>query len=225
MPPTGSFLSSASRSLGLASTLTDADILRPMFRTARGFLLLAPPAFLAALASVVFFYPKAVSDFSPYPFLIETLGRSLGQRPVGRFVATSALFFLLPYLMTGFLLLLSDFGITAARRLWQPTALPGKRVSPRPLFPEARWTFIGFGIALPLSCGYVLVNVARGGELPGGINVAPLIIAAYPFLTTGIALAIAVLVAVPRGLYRWLGTPAVTRQGVPSRRGPESSSK
>lgn len=196
-----------------------------MFRTARGFLLLAPPAFLAALLSVVLLYPKAASNFSPYPFLIDTLGQSLGQRPIGRFVATSSLFFLLPFVMTGFLLLLSDLGITSARRLWRPTLAPGAAERPKPLYPEARWTFIGLGMGLPLSCGYVLVNFARGGELPGGINVAPLIVAAYPFLTSSLSLVAAFAVAVPRGLYQWLGSPRVTRQTSHPAQRPESTSK
>lgn len=191
-----------------------------MFRTARGFLQLAPPAFLAALLSVVLFYPKAASDFSPYPFLVDALGKTLGQKPIGRFTAVSTLFFLLPYVLTGVLLLISDLGVSSFRRLWQetpPKERPERSSSPKPLLPEARWTFIGVGLLLPLTCGYVLVKAARGGELPGGINVAPFIVAAYPFATTAIALVLTFLVALPRGLFRFIGSPKVTREEGQSR--------
>jgi len=176
-----------------------------MFRTARGFLLIAPPAFLAALAAFLLTHSRAAETFVPYPFLAEALGPSLARRPVGRFAVASALFFFIPYFVTGLLLLLSDAGLGAASNLWSSAG--GKKAEPpaRPRVPpEAMAALAGGAVVLSWFGGTALDRVAHGGELPGGVNVAPLLVAAIPFLATGFALALATVVAIPRALARLL---------------------
>ncbi len=185
-----------------------------MFRTARGFLLAAPPAFVAALVSILVFYSGLAADFSPYPFLTSAFGKGLAQSPLSRFAITSGFFFLLPYVTTGVLLFFADAGVTYASRLWRgETVAPAARPAARRIVPEARWTFAVLAVLLPLTCGYVLVRFARRGELPGGVNIAPLFVAAYPFLTTAVALVAAFLVGIPRSVYRWAGgSPRIKKE-------------
>lgn len=193
-----------------------------MFRTARGFLLVAPVAFLAALVVFLLTHPGAAPSFTPYPFLVEALGPSLVRRPVSRFAVTAAVFFLLPYLVTALLLTLADLGSAAAARLW--SGRPASRARPDGAPPESRAVFFGGTVLLAAFGGGLLHRVAHGGALPGGVNVAPLFVAAVPFASVGIALALAAAAALPRSIARALsgplgaaraGTPAPRRGGAP----------
>ena len=57
-----------------------------------------------------------------------------------------------------------------------------------------------------------LDRVAHGGELPGGVNIAPVMVAAIPFVATAFALAVAALVSIPRlVLSLWSAHPASPR--------------
>ena len=166
-----------------------------MFRTARGFLLVAPPAFLLALITFLLFHPHALESYTVYPVLADVMGPGLVKRPVARFVATSVLFFLIPYLLTGLLLFFADLGMAAATPLWT-----GKRVRPggatAPL--EARIAFLaGTGVAA-IAAGLLLHHVAHGGELPGRINIAPLMIAIVPFGAVVAGLLLGGLAGIPR---------------------------
>src|SRR5262249_52885757 len=82
-----------------------------MFRTARGFLLVAPPAFALTLISFLISHPHGAEAFVPYPFLADAMGQSLAKRPVARFTIAATVFFLLPYLVTGLLLFFADLGV------------------------------------------------------------------------------------------------------------------
>jgi hypothetical protein len=168
-----------------------------MFRTARGSLLILPLAFLAALAVFLTTFPRAAEAFVPYPFLVEPLGQGLGRRPLPRFAVVSGLVFLLPYLVTSLLLFLSDAGLELAGRLWK-RRLKGKAGAVRPLPPESVWTFFGATIVLSVLAARSIDRVAHGGELPGGVNIAPFLVAAIPFAAAAASLALACLVSIPR---------------------------
>lgn len=188
-----------------------------MFPTARGFLLVAPLAFLSALVVFLLTHPAAAQSFTPYPFLVEALGPSLVRRPVSRFAVTATVFFLLPYLVTALLLALSDLGSAAAARLWRGRPAPRPRAAGAP--PESRAVFFGGTVLLAALAGGLLHRVAHGGALPGGVNVAPLFVAAAPFVSIGIALALSAAAALPRTLARaLLGPPGTPRPGAPAPR-------
>lgn len=194
-----------------------------MFRTARGFLLIAPPAFVAALVAFLLLHGRAAEAFVPYPFLADALGPALSRRPVERFVVASALFFVVPYLVSGLLLLLADAGVGAASGLWRrKEAAAGKRpVSRVPL--ESRLALAVGAVLLSALAGAKADKVAHGGELPGGVNVAPLLVAAIPFLATGAALVLASAAALPRAAAELLGArgrAAVKRTNRPASAGP-----
>ena len=74
-----------------------------MFRTVRGFLILAPPAFVAALLAYLSAKPRAVTTFAVYPFLADVLGSGLPRSATARFVVVTTLFFIVPYLVAGVL--------------------------------------------------------------------------------------------------------------------------
>jgi len=167
-----------------------------MFRTARGFLLVAPPAFALALLSYLASHPHGAQSFTPYPFLAEALGQTLVKKPVLRFVTTSTVFFLLPYLVTGLLLFFADLGIGAATPLWKSS----RKTRPVPLLPEWRVTFLAVTLVGAVVLGASLHRIAHGGELPGGINVAPIFVSLVPFGAIAAAFVVATLVALPRSL-------------------------
>ncbi|MEO6324385.1 MAG: hypothetical protein ABIT01_04565 [Thermoanaerobaculia bacterium] len=169
-----------------------------MFRTARGFLLTTPPAFLVALVSFLVFHPRAAEAYTTYPVLVGAFGQSLSRQPIPRFFATALLFFLIPYLVTGLLLFLADLGIAAAAPLWRRARRQSSTGLPLP--PESRFGYLGAIFLLSLAMGMSLHLVSHGGELAGGISIAPLMVAAVPFLAAGAALLIAGLVAIPRAL-------------------------
>ncbi len=186
-----------------------------MFRTARGFLLIAPPAFAVALAVFLLSHGRAAESFSPYPFLADALGPTLVKRPVGRFAAASTLFFVVPYLVSALLLLLSDAGVGAATRLWAKPA-KGKPAPPeraRRLPPEALVVFAGGALLLSGLAGAYLDRVAHGGELPGGVNIAPLLVAAIPFLAVGVGLVLAAVASLPRAVARVFSRGSVNSAG------------
>src|SRR5204862_4085460 len=87
-------------------------ILGRMFRTARGFLLVSPPAFVLVLVSFLVSHARAAEAFVPYPFLSEAMGQGFAKRPVFRFTISAIFFFLLPYLVTGLLLFFADLGVS-----------------------------------------------------------------------------------------------------------------
>jgi hypothetical protein len=176
-----------------------------MFRTARGFLLVAPPAFVLALASFLISHSHAAEAFVPYPFLADAMGQVLVKRPVARFTIAATFFFLLPYLVSGLLLLFADLGVSAASPLWSKR----KRRRAEPLPPESR---VAFGIVLvvvSMAAGVSLHKVAHGGELPGGVNVAPVFVAAVPFVSVILATIVAGIVGIPRAI---LASRATSRE-------------
>lgn len=166
-----------------------------MFRTARGFLISTPPAFLLGLVSFLAFHPRAVDAYTTYPVLLTSFGQALSRQPTSRFIVTALVFFVFPYLVIGLLLFLADLGIAAAAPLWT-----GKRRKPAstPLPSESRFGYFGGLIVLSLVIGALLHRVSHGGELPGGISVAPIMVAAVPFLACIGALFLAGLFSLPR---------------------------
>lgn len=172
-----------------------------MFRTVRGFLILTPPAYLAALGAYLAARPRAASTFVVYPFLAEVLGAGLPRSAVARFVVVTTLFFVVPYLVAGVLLFLSDVGTSAAASLWSRERRAAPSL-PRPalLAPEAFVTLVAASLALAALAGSQLPKVAHGGELPGGVNVAPVFVAAVPFVALAAALALAAVASLPRAV-------------------------
>lgn len=57
-------------------------------------------------------------------------------------------------------------------------------------------------LLLAAVAGARLPGVAHGGELPGGVNVAPAFVAAVPFLAVGAGLLVASIVSIPRAVVR-----------------------
>jgi hypothetical protein len=186
-----------------------------VFRTVRGYLTLAPPAFVAALVAYLAAKPRAVSSFTVYPFLAEVLGAGLPSSPTAKFVVVTTFFFIVPYLVAGVLLFLADVGASAAASLWsaEPKPVPA---GPRPatLAPEAFWTLVATSILLAAVAGARLPGVARGGELPGGVNVAPAFVAAIPFFALGGGLLLAFLVSVPRSVVRAVRRRSAVERGL-----------
>lgn len=174
-----------------------------MFRTVRGFLALAPPTYVVALLAYLAARPRAATTFVVYPFLADVLGSGLPRSATARFVVVATLFFLVPYLVAGVLLFLSDIGVSASASLWRKGPAPspeGPRA--RMLAPEAFGTLVVASLLLGAFAGSRLPLVAHGGELPGGVNVAPAFVAAVPFLALGGGLLLALLASVPRAVAR-----------------------
>ena len=175
-----------------------------MLRTLRAYLLVAPLAFVLVLSAFLASHPQAPETFSPYPFLSDALGPGAAKHPVLRFAVTSIFFFLPPYLALGLLLLLSEIGVGAAAALWAGK----KRRRAAASFtepPESRWAFVAVTLGAAVACGVSLHRVAHGGELPGGVNVAPLFVVAATFASMAAGLAAALLVSIPRALVRRAG--------------------
>ena len=175
-----------------------------MFRTVRGFLTLAPLAYVAGLLAYLAARPRAVTGFTVYPFLADVLGSGLPRAASSRFVVVATLFFIVPYLVAGVLLFLSDVGASAAASLWggrkrRPAGLARREAT---LAPESFWTLAVGSVVLAALAGAKLPSVAHGGELPGGVNVAPAFVALVPFLALGGGLFLAVLAGIPRGVAR-----------------------
>jgi hypothetical protein len=168
-----------------------------MFRTARAFLMAAPPAFALALASFLLSHAHAAEAFVPYPFLADAMGQSLTKRPVERFTMAAVFFFLLPYLVTGLLLLFADLGISAATPLWSKTR---RRKGRRNVPPESRVAFAAVLALSSIAIGASLHKIAHGGELPGGVNVAPIFVAAVPFGAVAFGTLAAGLASLPRAI-------------------------
>lgn len=168
--------------------------------------MLAPPAFLAALVAYLSAGPRAATSFTVYPFLADVLGSGLPRSNVARFVVVTTLFFIVPYLVSGVLLLLADIGTSAAASLWRRerrAAIAGPR--PPLLAPEAFWTLVVAALLLAAAAGSQLPKVAHGGELPGGVNVAPVFVAAVPFAALACALVLAAVASIPRAVARRIG--------------------
>jgi hypothetical protein len=176
-----------------------------MFRTARAFLLVLPGAFLLVLLAYLVAHPGAAEAFVAYPFLAESLGAWVSKRPVIRFVLTSVVLFVPPYLVTGLLLFVADAGVSAAAPLWGKARVKRPASGPPP---ESRWGFVGVSLAAAAAFGVLLHRVAHGGELPGGVNVSPLFVVIAAFGAVAFGLAAAGLVALPRAVARRLGASA-----------------
>jgi len=178
-----------------------------MFRTARAFLLVLPAAFLVVLVAFLVSHPNAAVGFVAYPFLADSLGSFVSRHAVVRFVMASAAFFVPPYLVAGLLLFIADAGISAAAPLWSRRPVRARRPAAEPP-PEARWTFLAVSLGAALALGLSLHRVGHGGDLPGGVNVSPLLVVLASFLAVGTALLAAGLVSVPRAVARRLGASA-----------------
>lgn len=188
-----------------------------MFRTARAFLLVAPGAFLLVLIAYLVAHPHAAESFAAYPILADALGAALTKRPLVRFIAASIVSFLPPYLMAGLLLFFADVGVSAAAPLWSRG--PARRAD-SPLPKESRWAFVGGTALAAPAFGASLHRVAHGGDLQGGINVGPLLVALAAFAAVAAGLALGGLAAVPRALISRLRSPA---RAVESRSGRKST--
>jgi len=176
-----------------------------MFRTARAFLLVAPGAFLLVLVAYLVAHPHAVESFVAYPILADALGAALTKRPFVRFIAASIVSFLPPYLMAGLLLFFADAGVSAAAPLWSRGSA---RKADSPVPRESRWAFLGgTALAAPVF-GASLHRVAHGGDLPGGINVGPLLVALAAFAAVAAGLVLGGIAAAPRALLGRLRPPA-----------------
>jgi hypothetical protein len=176
-----------------------------MFRTARAFLLVAPGAFLLVLVSYLVAHPRAADSFAAYPILADALGAALTKRPFVRFIAASILSFLPPYLMAGLLLFFADAGVSAAAPLWSRG--PARRAD-SPVPKESRWAFLGGTALAAPAFGVSLHRVAHGGDLPGGINVGPLLVALAAFASMAAGLVAGGIAAGPRVLIGCLRRPA-----------------
>jgi len=168
-----------------------------MFRTARAFLLVAPGGFVLVLVAFLAAHPQAIESFVAYPILADALGSVLSKRPLVRFIAASVVLFIPPYLMSGLLLLFADLGVSAAAPLWSRG--PARRTATT-VPPESRWAFFVSTACVALGAGVCLHRVAHGGELPGGVNVGPLLVALASFAAMAAGLVVAGLVAVPRAV-------------------------
>lgn len=158
---------------------------------------------MTALLAYLSERPRAVSSFTIYPFLAEVLGSGLPRSPMARFVVVTTLFFIVPYLVAGVVLFLADVGASAAAALWRREKRP-THPGPRPatLTPEAFWTLLGTSLLVAAIAGARLPGVAHGGELPGGVNVAPAFVAAVPFVAVGAGLVLAFVASIPRAVAR-----------------------
>jgi hypothetical protein len=176
-----------------------------MFRISRAFLVVAPAAFVLVLAAFLAVHSRAAESFVPYPLLADALGTALSKRPFVRFIAAATVFFVPLYFMSGVLLFFADLGVSAAAPLWSRG--PGRRANAT-IPPESRWAFLSITALAALVFGVSLHRVAHGGDLPGGINVGPLLVALAAFAALIAGLVVAGLVAVPRALIARLRTPA-----------------
>ena len=180
-----------------------------MFRTSRAFLLVTPAAFLVTIVAFLASHPRAPDAFAAYPFMTEALGPDVVKHPVFRFVLTSLAFFVTPYLVVGLLLVLSELGLGTAAPLWRRRKRSGSADPDVPA--ESRWAFLGVTLAISAWAGVSLHRVAHGGELPGGVNVAPLFVVAASFGAVAAGLAASLLAAVPRALLGGSAAPRVRR--------------
>jgi hypothetical protein len=176
-----------------------------MFRIVRAFLVVAPAAFVLVLAAYLSAHPRAAEAFVPYPLLADALGAALSKRPILRFIAAAIVFFVPLYLMSGVLLFFADAGVSAAVPLWSRGR--GRRADGS-IPPESRWAFLSITALAALAGGVSLHRVAHGGDLPGGINIGPLLVALAAFAALIAGLVVAGLVAVPRVLIGRLRRPA-----------------
>jgi hypothetical protein len=168
-----------------------------MFRTARAFLLVAPGVLVLVLVAFLAAHPHAIESFVAYPILADALGSALSKRPLVRFIAASIVLFVPPYLMSGLLLLFADLGVSAAAPLWSRG--PARQAAAS-VPPESRWAFLVSTALFAVGVGVSLHRVAHGGELPGGINVGPLLVVVASFAAMAAGLVVGGLVAVPRAL-------------------------
>jgi hypothetical protein len=179
-----------------------------MFRTSRAFLLAAPVAFGVTLASFLVLHPKAPESFGVYPFMADALG-PIVRSPFLRFLLTTVVFFLAPYLVLGVLLLLAELGLGAAEPLFGAAGRSRRRPADVPA--ESRWAFLGVTLATAAWAGASLHRVAHGGDLPGGVNVTPLFVVAASFGAMAAGLLASLLAALPRALFGGSPPPRVRR--------------
>jgi hypothetical protein len=175
-----------------------------MFRTARAFLLVAPGVFVLVLVAFLVAHPHASESFLAYPLLADALGAALSKRPLVRFIAASIVLFIPPYLMSGLLLLFADLGVSAAAPLWSRG--PARRAAAS-VPPESRWAFLASTAFFAVGAGVSMHRVAHGGDLPGGVNIGPLLVVLASFAAMTAGLVVAGLAAVPRALIARFRTP------------------
>ncbi len=180
-----------------------------MFRTSRAFLLVAPAAFAVTLAAFLIVHPRAPGAFTAYPFMADALGAGIVRSPLLRFLLTTVVFFLAPYLVLGLLLLLSELGLGAARPLLGRGG--GSRRGAGGVPAESRWVFVGVTLGLAAWAGASLHRVAHGGDLPGGVNVTPVFLVAASLGAVFAGFLASALVAVPRALFGSAPPPRVRR--------------
>lgn len=170
-----------------------------MFRTSRAFLLAAPSAFGVTLAAFLALHPKAPEAFAAYPFMADALGAGVVRSPFLRFVLTTFVFFLAPYLVLGVLLVLSELGLGAAEPLLGAPGRTRRKSGEVPV--ESRWAFVAVTLGVAVWAGASLHRVAHGGDLPGGVNVTPVFIVAASLGAVAAGLLASLLAAVPRALF------------------------
>jgi hypothetical protein len=107
--------------------------------------------------------------------------------------------------MAGLLLFFADAGVSAAAPLWSRG--PARRAD-SPIPGESRWAFLGGTALAAPAFGVSLHRVAHGGDLPGGINVGPLLVALAAFAAVAAGLALGGIAAIPRAVARRFGASA-----------------
>ena len=167
-----------------------------MFRTVRAFLLVLPGAFVLVLLAYLVAHPGAADSFVAYPFLADALGGWVTRRPLIRFVLASTAFFVPPYLVTGLLLFAADAGVSAAAPLWRRGARRPVAAPP----PESRWAFLAVSLGAAIALGVLLHRVGHGGDLPGGVNVSPLLVVLGSFAAVTTGFVASGFVALPRAV-------------------------
>lgn len=180
-----------------------------MFRTSRAFLLAAPVAFAVTLAVFLILHPKAPESFGAFPFMADALGPGVVRSPFLRFLLTTIVIFLAPYLVIGVLLLLSELGLGAAKPLFGPAGR--SRRGPVEVPAESRWAFIVVTLASAAWAGASLHRVAHGGDLPGGANVTPVFVVVASLGAVAGGLLASLLAALPRALFGGSPPPRVRR--------------
>ncbi len=180
-----------------------------MFRTSRAFLLAAPAAFGVTLTAFLILHPKAAESFAAYPFMADALGSGVVRSPLLRFLLTTILFFLAPYLALGVLLLLSELGLGAAQPLLGSARR--SRGGPDEVPVESRWAFVAVTLGVAAWAGASLHRVGHAGDLPGGVNVTPLFVVAASLGALAAGFLASLLAAVPRALFGGAARPRARR--------------
>ena len=168
-----------------------------------GFLLVAPLAFVFVLVAFLCQPSSSAGVVLGLPVPEPTCSDpERAKHPVLRFAVTSTVFFVPPYLVAG-----APSVPLRDRRRRGGGALGGEEAgeeaaavhgaSREPPGRSSRVTLVA-----AVAGGLSLHRVAHGGELPGGVNVAPLFVVAATFASMAAGLGVALLVSLPRALVR-----------------------